>query len=1354
MANNLFGDFTNLYSLSKTLRFELKPVGKTLENMRKHLRYDESLQTFLADQEIEDAYQKLKPVFDHLHEKFIGESLESEAAQKITFDDYLELYRNRKNVQERDIENEEKKLRSQFAAAYETTADLWKKRTGNNAKEKPILGEKSFKILTERGILEFIRKNIDTFAPIQPVQAIEKALTSFEGFFTYFGGFNQNRENYYETGKEASTAVATRIVHENLPKFCDNMLFFENRSKEYTQAHDELRALGRSLVTKEGKSLFPIMDNLFRIEYFNTCLSQAGIEHYNDQIGNANFLINLYNQAKSHEAGFKRLSLFKTLYKQIGCGKRGILFFSLTHETSEEAEKARQENKEAFSVQELLLLAQKAGEMYFQGKSNDGLINTIPELLDYLRTRENYLGIYWSKAAINTISNKCFASWHELKDVLKKEKVFLKSESDSGEDVKIPDAVELEGFFRVLDQTLEWRTIFFRKSILEDEKKLEVITQSPSVSQALLQLLFSEIQEHSELFLQELGELMHLEKYKEHKEKVKSCFDHALAVTQMLKYFLVKENKVKGTPIDATLLQALDAILHGKIELDGKIEEIDWFKWYDALRNYLTRKPQDTAKENKLKLNFENSTLAGGWDVNKEPDNYCVLLESPERKQFLAIIAKETKQKGYNKIFEKQTENLLYQANQQLTWKKMEYKLLPGPNKMLPKCLLPKSDRSKYGATQEVLDVYDRGSFKKTESNFSISDLHILINFYKSALKRYEDWTCFDFSFKPTQDYTDIGQFYAEVEKQGYKLDFVDINYTRLEQWTNEGKIYLFEVRNQDSNAGKKEGHRENLHTIYWKALFENVDNRPKLNGEAELFYRKAVPVEKMEKVMDKQGRERIKNYRFSQEKFVFHVPITLNFCLKNEKVNDLVNGSFSKQPEIYFLGLDRGEKHLAYYCLSDRNGKIVTQDTLNLPFTDKDEKPRSIKTRKRFLDANGIEHEVEVECKDYNELLEARAGDRNYARKNWQTIGTIKELKAGYISQVVRTIAGLATDEARPTFIVLEDLNTGFKRGRQKIEKSVYQKFELALAKKLNFLVDKNVKNGETGSVTKALQLTPPVNNYGDIENRKQVGIMLYTRANYTSQTDPVTGWRKTIYLKTGSEESIKKQIIDSFSDITFDGKDYVFSYATYLDKEQTQLLKKWELFSGKDGSGLHRFRGERGKDKNEWHIKRHDIVDMLDGLFTKFDKSRSLLAQIVDEGMGLEKINNHTPWESLRFAIDLIQQIRNTGLNERDGDFLLSPIRDANGNHFDSRVFWDRERSGEKAAWPSSGDANGAFNIARKGIIMQEHIRRGYRLFISDTEWDAWLAGREMWEEWVGRNKEILKRKENRISFIEEFR
>jgi CRISPR-associated protein Cpf1 len=73
------------------------------------------------------------------------------------------------------------------------------------------------------------------------------------------------------------------------------------------------------------------------------------------------------------------------------------------------------------------------------------------------------------------------------------------------------------------------------------------------------------------------------------------------------------------------------------------------------------------------------------------------------------------------------------------------------------------------------------------------------------------------------------------------------------------------------------------------------------------------------------------------------------------------------------------------------------------------------------------------------------------------------------------------------PALVVLENLNSGFKNSRKKIEKQVYQKLELALAKKLNFVVDKTAKDGELLSVQNALQLTPPVDNFSDIEKAQQ---------------------------------------------------------------------------------------------------------------------------------------------------------------------------------------------------------------------------------------------------------------------------
>src|SRR3989339_318493 len=67
-----FDQFTNLYELSKTLKFELQPVPETLEL----LDNGEGKNLIQLDKEIDLLYEtSMKPLFDNLHEKFINDSL-------------------------------------------------------------------------------------------------------------------------------------------------------------------------------------------------------------------------------------------------------------------------------------------------------------------------------------------------------------------------------------------------------------------------------------------------------------------------------------------------------------------------------------------------------------------------------------------------------------------------------------------------------------------------------------------------------------------------------------------------------------------------------------------------------------------------------------------------------------------------------------------------------------------------------------------------------------------------------------------------------------------------------------------------------------------------------------------------------------------------------------------------------------------------------------------------------------------------------------------------------------------------------------------------------------------------------
>ena len=102
------------------------------------------------------------------------------------------------------------------------------------------------------------------------------------------------------------------------------------------------------------------------------------------------------------------------------------------------------------------------------------------------------------------------------------------------------------------------------------------------------------------------------------------------------------------------------------------------------------------------------------------------------------------------------------------------------------------------------------------------------------------------------------------------------------------------------------------------------------------------------------------------------------------------------------------------------------------------------------------------------------------------------------------------------------------------------------------------------------------------------------------------------------------------------------------------------------------------------------------------------------------------------MRYVIGIIQQIRNCGNTPADDNFLCSPVRNEYGIHFDTR---NAENNGALSKIVDA-DANGAYNIARKGLIMDAHIKcnsdvSDLDLFISDKEWDMWLLDRNKWNE-----------------------
>lgn len=1277
--SHLFNRFTNLYSLSKTLRFELKPVGETQKML-------EDAKIFEIDKVRKEKYEATKPYFDRLHREFVEKALEN--AEISNLSGYFEIFKKwkkDKKAHEKELQNKEKTLRKEVVSLFDAQAKSW-------TEKYPGLKKKDIGILDEEGVFEqilkvrygsedesFLREADGNFILDDEGEKIS-IFDEWKGFTGYFKKFFETRKNFYKSDG-TSTALATRIIDQNLKRFCDNMENFEKIKKK----------IDFSEVEKDfGES----MNEVFSVSFYNSCLLQEGIDFYNKVLGGEtlkngeklkglNELINKYRQDHKGE----KIPFFKLLDKQILSEKEKFI---------DEIERDDQ-------------LLEVLKDFYQSAEQRTKVLKAL--FKDLVSHEKNYdlSQVYLSKEALNTISHKWTGETElfegQLYEVLRKSKEDSVKPKKKDRGYSFPDFIPLcyiQEALQKISAKKFWKERYYNE--------ISGFSEENIWKQFLAILDF----EFSSLFKRkvtnsETGEVMQLgydvfkndfkpllQNFKnDQKAKViiKNFADEVLRIYQMAKYFALEKKRKwerKWVGDDHKPGNFYDDPDFGfKINFyDNAYEEI--VQPYNKLRNYVTKKPYS---EEKWKLNFENPTLADGWDKNKESDNSAVILKKGE-KYFLGLMAK-----GYNKIFDDRFSEEFSENITQEKYEKMNYKLLPGANKMLPKVFFGKSNIDFYNPSEKVLEIRNHSSHTKSgapqkgfeKKEFNLNDCHILIDFFKKSIAKHPDWKVFDFHFSETSKYSDISDFYREVEEGGYKISFQDISGAYINQKNEAGELYLFQIKNKDWNEGSTG--RKNLHTLYFESLFskENIQqNFPfKLNGQAEIFYRPKTDVQKLGTKKDKRGKEVINHKRYNENKIFFHVPLTLNRTQGDARqFNSKINQFLANNPQINIIGVDRGEKHLAYYSVINQKGGILDSGSLN-----------------------------KITGVNYAEKLEEKAKSREQARKDWQTVEGIKDLKKGYISQVVRKLADLAIEHN--AIIVFEDLNMRFKQIRGGIEKSVYQQLEKALIEKLNFLVNKGEKDpNQAGHLLKAYQLAAPFTTFKEMG--KQTGILFYTQAAYTSKIDPITGWRPHLYLKYASAEKAKKDI-DKFSKIEFKQGRFEFTYDIKKFRELKKSPKNtiWTVCSN-----VERFRWNRHLNNNKGdydHFK--GVTDKLMKLFNeyKIDFQRGDILGQVDS---LETKGNEKFFKDFIFLFNLICQIRNTDDSEkakREGkdDFILSPVEP----FFDSR-----KENG--ANLPKNGDDNGAYNIARKGVILlnklSEHLKKDPdfkkypELYISNTEWD----------------------------------
>ena len=473
------------------------------------------------------------------------------------------------------------------------------------------------------------------------------------------------------------------------------------------------------------------------------------------------------------------------------------------------------------------------------------------------------------------------------------------------------------------------------------------------------------------------------------------------------------------------------------------------------------------------------------------------------------------------------------------------------------------------------------------------------------------------------------------------------------------------------------------------------------LNGQgAEVFYRKASikpenriihkanqPIANKNELNTKRTStfkyDIIKDKRYTVDKFQFHVPITINFKAAGQtNINPIVQDAIRQGEFSHIIGIDRGERHLLYLSLIDLKGNIVKQMTLNDIVNEY--KGQTYKT-------------------NYHDLLAKREGDRTDARRSWDTIETIKELKEGYLSQVVHIISKMMVEYN--AIVVLEDLNTGFMRGRQKIERQVYEKFEKMLIEKLNCYIDKHVDPSENTGLLHPLQLTCDAQKW---KRSHQCGCLFYIPAWNTSKIDPVTGFVNLLDTRYDTREKARL-FFSKFQRISYNAQkswfEFTFDYNDFTAKAEGTRTQ-WTLCT--QGERIRTFRNPQ--QNHQWDDERIILTDAFKQLFDKYD--------IDINGNLKEAISTQTDAQLFRELLGLMKlllQMRNSITNSEE-DYLLSPVADDAGHFFDSREGIN--------SLPIDADANGAYNIARKGLWVIRKIQEtpdGEKpsLTITNKEW-----------------------------------
>lgn len=1204
-SESIFANFTNLYPVSKTLRFKLIPQGKTQEWIDKK-------GLLATDEQLTKDAKIVKKYIDDFHRSFIVKAL---ASLQLDGWDELEsaICSNNKN----------------YELIRSLQAELRKKMRSGFEKFEEFKNLTELKTLFKTTLPEWMQSHGYAEEQIELVK-------QFNGKAGYFDKFNTTRENMYVEEAKA-TSIANRAVNDNFSRFALNK-----------QALD--------LIQSSSPDFWASVKNLAITSDYNQCLSPDGITNYNEQIGKINSELNEAYQKKLLGRRYR----LQPLYKQILC--EGESSFAIPKQFNSDNELVKNINE--FSID--VLLAKNADfekspefisnliQENFDGgivvkRSNLGTLskilfgqgNTIYDSISYCAVNKlgpaeqnSRLSKAWedAKAAtylLNEIIAACVVARQEhiaadlvatkvgnclasdWESVNQHYKAYLKISSKYGKATVEAEAKKLLGNDRDIQIVNE-----YFNAVKQFQKDLSVF----------------------EISLEDAESAVFYGSYIDYLEPL---YDFDALYNSTRNYLTQKPFSSK------------------KFKLNFESGQLgngwDLNKEKDCLCVLFKR-------GNHYYLGVMNKNARPDFVISPSSSNedsfqkmiYKMIPSPSKMLPKVSISSKEGRNKfPISKDFESKYKKGLHKpgaafnleyCRELIDYFKLVLLKYPGWDVF-------NFDFAPTETYQSLNDFYadvNRQNRYLSFVDIAASDIDSLVD--QGKLYLFEIY-CKDFSQGSTGK-KNLHTYYWELifskenAEHGYPF------------WLN-GNAELF-YRPRTHSLSSKATHERGsvlLNKTYTEnGVVKTIPNKIYTELCAVANHRKQLSDLQADLQEDatrlwKSGllemheatKPLVKDRRYTVDQYELHVPITINaaasseFASREKSFNSEVLRQIKDSKEARILGIDRGEKNLLYLTLIDKQGNILLQQSLNCVTT-----------------ANNA-------AVDYREKLSSREKEQQAARRSWKSVGKIADLKDGYLSQAIHEIIDIAVKNN--AIIVMEDLNSPvFKHCS--FNTQAYKKFETQLINKLSYLAEKP-ENEEAiwrlGNIARGYQLAPKPGK--QLSVGKQKGFIFYIPPWKTSKIDPTTGFMNLFRFNSDTID-FWRDFFGRMDAIRFNSENHYFEFAFRYSNFKAAIKDEhqWCVCS----SGEERPYQRKNRSTGFWET---EYINVTQGIEELFESEGIPYKDGSDLKKKIASMNRIKSLGFLFKRLVDLRYADNSQADYAQADFILSPVKNRDGCFFDSR-------------------------------------------------------------------------------------